>query len=890
MEDKSSYSEHLSFGGLLDHLRENGFKIGIDSHLRLQTVLGKVSGNSSPEDLRTLLCPIFATNKKQQEFFYSAFDSYFGLADDVLQSDKTITILPNRAPSNPETEPVWARRWPYISAAFLITVIVAALLYHQKQQTQIGTQQPVQAAVTFRASTVINNEPVPELIYAIRGIAILGPLLSLLLYEFYLRNRRTLLLKRLRSNYQPHIFPLHPNVALPPLFGSTQFHDSTRLLRRRQGAEFSRLDIEGTVQATTKSLGYPQFRYKRSSRIPEYLILIERTTYGDHLAAFFDELTRAIEDDGLFITRYYYDCDARVCFRPDGEGNIGEEGVSLGIILSEHEDCRLMILSNGEGFFDPISGTLQDWTSIFSKWNERALMTPIPTDEWAYRERTLSHHFFIVPATLDGLQSLAEYYERTDIVSPASWIPKEVVRTPQDFESPKILSSLKAYLGNQVFQWLCACAVYPRLEWGLTRYVRSLPCLKPAPMDEIHLLRLMRLPWFRKGSIPQGLRQQLISQLAPDIYSQVRKAIVDVLGQSEQLKGLTTDKFRPLNVAIPDARRIFSQDILRKVLGIRLRARVLRDYIFVHFLESRPSTVLDLILPRSLRKLFYPSGNTALRTRIGARVLLTLFAAIVIWMTAPVIARAIKTEPALTAADSRSRSASIPSPAASIRPSANPGISPHLGPQFSPTAPAATEPGPTSQLTPTPSGSIINVPGTAINSPTVIATQRVLPTPTLVSTASPRAQCPEIKVVCSIYAQVQTKMSAVTYSATATTSGGKLLQEAKYQWSLLYDGSPATFAQGRIISGQGNSKVELEWTIGPHTTPVLTTKVLVTGYNAACFTESSCTVPVQERKQPSQANGCDCAECGSTICCPSPGMCIGCGSCGFVCCSGGDNP
>lgn len=31
---------------------------------------------------------------------------------------------------------------------------------------------------------------------------------------------------------------------------------------------------------------------------------------------------------------------------------------------------------------------------------------------------------------------------------------------------------------------------------------------------------------------------------------------------------------------------------------------------------------------------------------------------------------------------------------------------------------------------------------------------------------------------------------------------------------------------------------------------------------------------------------CECATCGGTICCANPGMCLGCGSCGFVCCSG----
>jgi hypothetical protein len=31
---------------------------------------------------------------------------------------------------------------------------------------------------------------------------------------------------------------------------------------------------------------------------------------------------------------------------------------------------------------------------------------------------------------------------------------------------------------------------------------------------------------------------------------------------------------------------------------------------------------------------------------------------------------------------------------------------------------------------------------------------------------------------------------------------------------------------------------------------------------------------------------CECATCGGTTCCANPGMCLGCGSCGYVCCSG----
>jgi hypothetical protein len=33
--------------------------------------------------------------------------------------------------------------------------------------------------------------------------------------------------------------------------------------------------------------------------------------------------------------------------------------------------------------------------------------------------------------------------------------------------------------------------------------------------------------------------------------------------------------------------------------------------------------------------------------------------------------------------------------------------------------------------------------------------------------------------------------------------------------------------------------------------------------------------------------GCECGSCDLTNCCANPGMCLGCGSCGYVCCGGG---
>lgn len=36
----------------------------------------------------------------------------------------------------------------------------------------------------------------------------------------------------------------------------------------------------------------------------------------------------------------------------------------------------------------------------------------------------------------------------------------------------------------------------------------------------------------------------------------------------------------------------------------------------------------------------------------------------------------------------------------------------------------------------------------------------------------------------------------------------------------------------------------------------------------------------------SRMEGCECGSCAGLICCPNPGYCLGCGSCGSLCCEG----
>jgi hypothetical protein len=67
--------KEVAFETLYLRLRQEGFRTGIDQQLRMQELLDRM--RCSPEDLKTVLCPLFATSPTQQAIFYRVFDEVF---------------------------------------------------------------------------------------------------------------------------------------------------------------------------------------------------------------------------------------------------------------------------------------------------------------------------------------------------------------------------------------------------------------------------------------------------------------------------------------------------------------------------------------------------------------------------------------------------------------------------------------------------------------------------------------------------------------------------------------------------------------------------------------------------------------------------------------------
>jgi hypothetical protein len=646
MPIESSNDGPLAFGEFVEYLRDQRFTVGVEEYLRLQELMNRIGDGVAPSDLKTLLCPLFATTKGQQRQFHDAFDAHFQLfqpASSDVPADEPSEVLP--LPGS------WAARSPrrtlYAALGVLILFAFGTVLwiiYHNRVPPPGPTPEVVSIKPTpeqfppepiFDPTPNQQNAPEPTLWKRYGGIvrygALATPLILFLGYELYRFNRRRLVLQKQRGKRPPYAWPLEIELQAAQVYDSERFHNAARLMRRRQVDEFNRLDVEQTVAATIAARGYPTFRYRPYSKAPEYLVLVDRASFRDHQAQLFDHLIKALQKESIFLSRYFYDGDPRICF-----GDAGSEGIRLTELQMKYVGHRLLIFGDGERLIDPVSGELEPWVTFFSGWHERAVLTPEIRGQWGLKEIALASQFIVLPATLEGLLSLIDNFDSVVTADLRGWSPIGPAM-PRRFEPSSAAGTLRAYLGEETFQWLCACAVYPDLQWDLTLHLALLPCMHKGLIKEENLFRLIRLPWFRTGTMPDELRWTLIRQLEPAREKSIRSALIQLLEknppQETMSQTFAADAYQ-LTLMVQQWLYLRSRKALCKALKFMKTlspSQVYRDQTVIRYLESARSSPLHLLLPGRLRKLFYRDGVPAFGMKTSVRLIMTIAMIALAW-------------------------------------------------------------------------------------------------------------------------------------------------------------------------------------------------------------------------------------------------------------------
>lgn len=280
----------------------------------------------------------------------------------------------------------------------------------------------------------------------------------------------------------------------------------------------NQLDVKATVEKTIQAAGWFTPVFATVKQLPEYLVLIDRTTFRDHQAELVKTLISQLIVEEVSITYYFFDADPRRCYPEQPQ----QRPLILPELAGLYSDYRLLIFADGSGFINPITGELANWVDQFSNWSQRVLFTLEHPQQWGFRERLLEEEadFLVLPANEEGLTALVEQFNLGDrpleIEQP---FPEMLIDRPRRYlerHAPEaetmteLLAQVRQFLGEAGYDWFSACAVYPELFWELTVYLGD----KLNVLTTDSLGKLARLPWFRYGYMPNWLREKLREDLS----------------------------------------------------------------------------------------------------------------------------------------------------------------------------------------------------------------------------------------------------------------------------------------------------------------------------------------------------------------------------------------
>ena len=656
----------------LDELREAGYNLGVEQYVAVQDLVlalvtqGKILEH--PKQLRSFLGPIVCSSAVEQDDFQIRFDRWFPVEQTPEDLSKTI---PEEAKSFQQALQQITKRsrrlgWG-IAAILSVLFLVGVFASPGNLPTDVPVTPPtVSPTVSTPSPSPTSIEPIQEPVPVPLPISPALPVpvpvlivpdwqitlglfallsgLVFLIEQLYWNRWVRLFLERQSTSQVPQLqqisLPSADQVLFPPLV----FLHIAQRFRQRVPVPSHRLAIVPTITKTLRNGGWfaPVYGYRQE--LPEYLLLIDRSSFQDHQARLINEMVKRLEEQAVLITGFYFDSSPQLCF-PFGTGT----PCSLKEISDRYRQHRLLIFVQADQFFSPITGELEPWVQRLDFWSDRAVLTPKPLEQWAYPELTLAEHLIVLPATPEGLTHLIRNLQDSSaprlplerIGSQVS-LPKTLHRHPQRWlqrYSPpndrvqEMLTALHRYLGADGFLWLSACAVFPELHWNITLYLGNVLCGAAGEplLKTVSITDLALLPWFRTGYLPDWLRLKLITALSPAAEAEIRK----VLGELLVLKisgsvgewQLTLARQEPASVL-----HKLAASLLRIVSRQAPPESPFRDYIFLEFM-TRNRSKLALQLPQTWQDLLRLPHSPL----IGRRVFMGLGFALVAAALTPLL-------------------------------------------------------------------------------------------------------------------------------------------------------------------------------------------------------------------------------------------------------------
>jgi formylglycine-generating enzyme required for sulfatase activity len=466
---------------------------------------------------------------------------------------------------------------------------------------------------------------------AIKWLSMIFPLVFFFIGVWMRFQRRQIILEQQKWKKAPtQWFQTQFNPPDMAFMRNQRFYETTTQLRQRLQGDIRQLDIDATVEASTRNAA-PVLCYRHLSRPPEYVVLIQMKDHRDHFSIQCDALVNLLKNEDILVTQYFFYNDPRHCFQMTREKRYG-----LSDLYQRHADSRLIIYCDGDHFLDPFTGKLEPWLKDLLQFPSRALLTPKAPGLWRQIEVHLARYFIVLPAILDSLYAVVDYFEYPHKYSAEQWIQQGDAALPEyDMDN---VHKLKKWLSPECFQWLCACAIYPELNWQLSLNLAQ-KLFSSGQLTETHVIQLIRLPWFIRGTIPDDVRHLLIQSLSATDGQMVRETILDMLKNNPITEADNGFDMYKLTLAFQEWSLSFGNRRLKKdfyhLLSQQPEKEIIQNVTLIKLLDTIPRNPLLFFLPRQFYNQFFKHRLPALGLRTGFRFLRTLLLIVLIFLFMP---------------------------------------------------------------------------------------------------------------------------------------------------------------------------------------------------------------------------------------------------------------
>jgi hypothetical protein len=650
---------------LFEELRNSGFSVGVEQYIAVEDLLiGLAASHAFPLHDSTVFCqllrPLFAKSPLQQEIFSFAFQNWLQKLPPAKVENSNALLLwsptaqkPGRQPG-PKPEPIlpfWYRCLRWLTFIALIGLAVwGAMIFGQLFKGVTNGANPTTGGATPPIPSGLTS---PEKKLGWLGgpfilIATTGAFLVTLVV--FLRRRSAADLTRRINEELPEVIDLH--LTFPPvtLFRSNLVAKVSYDLRRGRWVNQDRLDVQATVLATVRAGGFLTPISLRRRTTPEYVVLVDRRTSGDHTVNLTESLLERLAEDGVSLTIYYFDRSARFCF-PRTSRKRRTRAIPIDNLPDRHSDSRLLIFADLLHVLDPGTESPQNWIRSLAQWEFPAVFVRRSDVKATSVHNVLrSLGFSIFPASTIGLRGYADLINGEHTKFNAEEPHRDLFTTtptilerepfwlansePNTDVTNLMLANLRKSLGPAVTLCLSACAVYPQIKWELTVYLveKLYDARNTSESLEEVLGNLSLLPWFRHGRMPDWLRMRLIGDLRPKDNKKIRRLLVELLLSALKskagLSGILQIAQERANV-----RSAIMRDLAKRApdtkSGGPMLGNPLREYVFASFMVGNE---LSFRLPKAIRPLFDNARPNLLSVPIrifsylfGDRPLTTMF-------------------------------------------------------------------------------------------------------------------------------------------------------------------------------------------------------------------------------------------------------------------------